>query len=195
MSLMHIKYVGRKPKCRDRHYGTGAIWAGYGDIRAVDPSAGSRLLNHPDEFVEASEVEYEQQGGIDHGREQVDATALEAARARAERGAAEVSAATEAAERAREEQAQDDERRHDAPEISEAEARGEEGVEVADNATEETDEAEGPQMPPKPPSQLSKEECADYAERQFGHEIDVSQRVHSCRKEVRELMIGAGLIK
>ena len=200
MSLMHIKYVGKKPRCRDRTFGTGAIWAGYGDIRAVDATAGARLLNHPDEFAEATREEYEQQSELDHGREAVDSTALEAARARAERGLSPVSQATEAAKRAREHAAQDRTEPDDgAPDPDEAagEAPDEgETAEPADNATEESDEAEGPQMPEKPVGQLGKKALADYAERQFGHDLDTEgQSISDCRKEVRELMIGVGLIK
>lgn len=52
---MKIQYVGRQRTHRERLYGTGAVFAGRGDVQEIEDEAIARkmLSRHPDQYAEA----------------------------------------------------------------------------------------------------------------------------------------------
>lgn len=56
--MVEIKYIGFKPAKRDTVAGTGTIWDGHGDVRAVPDEAARVLVRHPDVWaaVGASDI-------------------------------------------------------------------------------------------------------------------------------------------
>lgn len=65
---MKIQYVGRQRTHRERLYGTGAVFAGRGDVQEIEDEKIARkmLSRHPDQYAEVeTEVDAQKTGGGD----------------------------------------------------------------------------------------------------------------------------------
>lgn len=52
---MNIEYVGRQQPHRERLYGSKILFAGPGDVQAVDDEIGRKMVNkHPDQYAEVA---------------------------------------------------------------------------------------------------------------------------------------------
>lgn len=196
MQVRYIQYVGKKAYKRDRLYGSGVEWNGYGDIQPVPGDAAPKLLQHPDELVEVDEGTFNtfREESDDHG---IDTAALERARQRVAAGGSAVTTGS----------GEDGGSKADG--LADA-GTGDDGQQTVDSESQQTPEPTGeddgrepaanpetesrpPQKPEKPVSQLGKGRLIEYAEREFGETIDDSQDAEGVRNRVRELMAEHGL--
>lgn len=82
-----VVYIGKKKECADKVAGTGVVWAGYGDVQRIHPTAAGMLLKYKDVFVREEDFK---------GKDKE----LKAKKAAAEKAAAEKAKDQEEAEKA-----------------------------------------------------------------------------------------------